>query len=589
MRVSQSLVIFLVLIFLLAVPATAAAGTPAIQPVRTLQPVTTTPAPVAVLSLRQVPVTTIQAVYSTCDAPAICTGEQAATASWGPGNYSRESDTPCLNTSVPATMGTANGLYCFRAKTLNPSQQLRTPVPALTNQVRTIPPAVTEAQTYPVTVAVTQYPAPGSVNTSALATITGPSAGSTVMERYSTVAVPAVTEKTATVKQTGFVAGILSFFAGLFGQPASTDTPPGGNNEPGGDLPGGMKPVDHTTPVKPTTTMDNAITVTSPVAGTSYADGEKIPVKWVKPNNPSGTVNLRLLSQDGMTQTEWGSAIVPNTGSFDWFQQDLAHDCGLPGNNACWGGLTPDQMGIVQPIKYNDAWDLPPATNVWVTVSTDPLDPYPAFHGQSGVFTIINPRAFIDTRVNQSRYMRTGSYPSQTDSGVLDPGDVAWVGYRHSPYGGTTGISHELWRAVIRPEFTYGGSVRKATLTLKLAGTDKGSGNGVTPETQDVNTNSAISQVWILDGDYAGFKPASQQPVIQTCNVPTTAGSTPCASFDPATGTVTVDITSGANAWFSHYGYKAAIVLVGPDETEIDSPGFYYTRYSVQSLTLEMN
>jgi hypothetical protein len=282
---------------------------------------------------------------------------------------------------------------------------------------------------------------------------------------------------------------------------------------------------------------------------------------------------------------------VQNTGEFKWFQQDLAHDCGLPGNVPCFGPNL-SELGIKSPITYTNAWDLPPYNNVRVEISTDAMDPYPAFYGVSGVFTIINARAFADTDLKQSRYFRMGDYPAQTDVSPVTPGLLPWVGYRHSQLGGTSGaagIEHEIWRAIILPDlssFHMNDPVKKAILTLKLSSTDKGTGNGVTTESHNVNTYSALSKVWVLNGDYTGFRPASQLPVIKTYDIPTTGGSNQYATFDAGTGTITIDVTDGVKEWFAHYS-PHVIVLVGPDENEVDAPQFWYSQYTVESFTIE--
>jgi hypothetical protein len=51
-------------------------------------------------------------------------------------------------------------------------------------------------------------------------------------------------------------------------------------------------------------------------------------------------------------------------------------------------------------------------------------------------------------------------------------------------------------------------------------------------------------------------------------------------------GKVTVDITEGAKTLFENAG-ESAIVLIGPNENEIDSPDTYWSEYTVESLTLE--
>jgi hypothetical protein len=405
-------------------------------------------------------------------------------------------------------------------------------------------------------------------------TTTLSAAGSPVQQAGAVAIVPVATVTTASAKPVSIIDSVFVFFASLFGGGKSNNTPPpsGGDLEPTPELPGGMKPVTHTTPTKGQQPIDTAITVTAPVNGEKFFTTDPIPVKWVKPNNPSGTVNLRLVSQSGSTQTEWAHAVVPNTGEFTWYQQDLAHDCGLPGNPACFGGLTPEQMGVVSPIKYTNAYDLPPYNYVWIEVSTDAMDPYPAFYGRSGDFTIINHHAFADTELKQSNYFRMGDYPAQMGG-----------------TSGSSGIEHEIWRAIILPDlsaFHMNDPVKKATLTLKLASTDKGTGNGVTTESHNVNTYSALSKVWILNGDYTGFKPASQQPVIKTYDIPTTGGSNQFATFDAGKGTITIDVTDGVKEWFAHYS-PHVIVLVGPDENEIDAPQFWYSQYEVESLTIE--
>jgi hypothetical protein len=333
--------------------------------------------------------------------------------------------------------------------------------------------------------------------------------------------------------------------------------------------------------------MDTTITVTSPAAGANYYASEVIPVKWAKPANPAGTVTLRLVSRGGSTQTEWGNAVVPNTGSFDWHQQDLAHDCGIGNNTPCWGGMDPESLGIKSPIQYQNAWNLPAYHDVAVEVSTSAMDPYPAFYGSSGTFTIVNSHAFVDTKFERADYYKHGSYPAQIS---VDPVDsTPWVGYRHSQNSNDQTFEHEMWRTVIIPDFGsgyyVGDKVKKATLIVRVT-TDKGTGNGITPGTHDVKTSSAVARVWVLNGEYTGFGQQSGLPVIAAYDLPTSGGSTAHGSYDPADGTVTMDLTDPVNQWFTTSGTHA-IVLAGPDESSPDTPGFFYS--TIQSVTFTVD
>jgi hypothetical protein len=391
-------------------------------------------------------------------------------------------------------------------------------------------------------------------------------------------------------KPSSVVDSVMSFFASIFGAGTSSGNsspPAGGNMEPTPSLPGGMKPVTQVTTAKPKTTINPAITVTSPPAGADYYTGSVIPVTWIKPDNPSGTVTLKLVTRGGNSQSTWASAVVPNTGSFDWHQQDLARDCGVGNNPDCWGGLNPDDLGITSPIQYQDAWDLPASSDVAVEISTSAMDPYPAFYGSSGTFTILNGHAFVDTSFEQARYYQSGSYPAQVSA---DPGQTSpWVGYRNSQNGNDPAVSHEMWRTVIIPAFgsgySVGDTIKKATLTVRVT-TDKGTGNGITPGTHDVKDHSAVAQVWVLSDKPAGFKKKSELPVIAAYDLPTTAGSTAHGSYDPATGTIIVDLTEPVNQWFTTAGTHA-LVLVGPDESSADTPGFFYSTIGNVTFVVE--
>ena len=68
--------------------------------------------------------------------------------------------------------------------------------------------------------------------------------------------------------------------------------------------------------------------------------------------------------------------------------------------------------------------------------------------------------------------------------------------------------------------------------------------------------------------------------------VPNTGGSNQFATFDAGKGTTTIDVTDGVKEWFEHYS-PHVIVLVGPDENEIDALQFWYSHSEVESFTIE--
>ncbi len=537
MRLLPVVLLFL-LVLVFAGPASAA--TNALLPARTVQNVTVTVpvtvAPVTIPPIARTVSMTAAPAY-TCIAPASCMAEQDAIAAWGLGNYVRDSDQSC-GTGSPATRGNPVMKYCYRQ---NVQVQLaRTLPPAITT---TIAPGarsvVTVAGVKPAGIATTVTTAPPATT----AAPAGP-------EPLSVVAtVPLVTPTTVSARQASFVDSVFGFFAGIFGpgQSSGTSTTPGGGEmEPTQQLPGGMKPVTQV------------------------------------------TTTLTLVSHEGNAETEWATANVPNTGEFSWYQVDLARDCGLPGNVPCFGpNLT--ELGVTQTISYPDARDLPPTRDFRVRISTGAMDPYPAFSGQSGAFSIVNGYAFLNTKLVQDKNFRHGSGTPQKTYDPKAATDFPWVGYRDSHYGSTPTIDHEAWRTVITPEFTglyEDDTVKKATLVLHVK-TDKGTGDSDELANQDVKTDQAIAQLWIIDGEYLGFAPKSQEPVIASIDIPTTPGTLGSASYDGAAGTITVDITSGFNQWLNSTSGKHSVVLVGPDENGSDSPRFFFSRVEIKSLTYE--
>lgn len=569
-----------ILLLALAAPATAAAGisNAGVQPVRIVNTVVTTPTvTVTPTTIQRVSILTPAPVTITCTAPALCIAEQDAAARWGFNNYTRDSDTAC-GTGAAASGADPSVLYCFRQKSPIVFARTTSPVPI---EMATMVPTVTTINTpgEVTTMKAVQAPLqPAALETAGLPAITP--AGTPVV----TMTTPVSAQSASIVDR------FFGFFASIFGGPQSTGSSPpqsGGDMEPTPSLPGGMKPVTQVTTHNPTQQMDSSITVTSPAAGDVYSPSEVIHVKWNKPQNPSGTVTLKLVSQDGSTQTTWATAYVPNSGEFSWYQQDLAHDCGLPGNPDCFGpNLT--EMGITQTIQYQNAVYLAPTRTFTVQVSTSAMDPYPAFYGQSGTFTIKNPSAFFGTNLQQDRYIRIGT-GTPVKSLVPVTGDMLpWTGYRDSTLGGTQEIKHEIWRTLVKPDFTglyTNDKVKKATLILHVK-TDKGTGEGVSEGTLDVKTNQAIAQVWALNGSYTSFAAKSQLPVIASFTIPTTPGSSADAVYDGAAGTVTIDLTSVVNQWLSQYS-DDSLVLVGPNENEQDSPQFFYSRVEVTSFILE--
>jgi hypothetical protein len=569
-----------ILLLALTAPVTAAAGIsdPVVQPIRTVIPVVTTPAvTVTPIIIQRTMTLTPASVTITCTTPAVCVAEQAAAARWGQNNYTRDSDTSC-GTGAAVSRESPSVLYCFRQK--SPIELART-VPLVPIGIATPVTQVTIPDTpYEMTTMKTvQTPLQTAV----------PESGG--LPGVNPVGTPVMTmTPPPSAQPASIVEMFFGFFASIFGGPKNTgsSTPPsGGDMEPTPSLPGGMKPVTQVTTHKPTQPMDTSITVTSPVAGAEYYPSEVIPVKWNKPQNPSGTVTLKLVSQDGSTQTSWATAYVPNSGDFAWHQQDLAHDCGLPGNPDCFGPSLAE-MGITQTIQYQNAVYLAPTRTFHVEISTNAMDPYPAFYGQSDTFTIKNPSAFFGTTLQQDDYFRIGTGTPQKSLGPVTDGMLPWTGYRHSTFGGTQDIKHEIWRTLIKPDLTglyINDKVKKATLTLHVR-TDKGTGEGVSAGTTDVKTNQAIAQVWALNGSYTSFAAKSQLPVIASFTIPTTPGSSADAVYDGAAGTITIDLTSVVNQWLTKVSDRS-LVLVGPDENEQDSPQFFYSQVEVVSFTIE--
>ena len=75
--------------------------------------------------------------------------------------------------------------------------------------------------------------------------------------------------------QKGIIETIFSLFSGFFGggiTPGTGNDQPGGNNEPVGDLPGGMKPVTKVTTHVPQGEMPHDIAVSTPKAGEMILD-----------------------------------------------------------------------------------------------------------------------------------------------------------------------------------------------------------------------------------------------------------------------------------------------------------------------------
>jgi hypothetical protein len=361
---------------------------------------------------------------------------------------------------------------------------------------------------------------------------------------------------------------VVGFFAGIFGwtPPGTGNDNPGGNNEPAGDLPPGMKPVTKATTYKPQGEMPHDISVTSPKAGDEVPVTVPIKVTWVKPNNPSGTISLKLVRYDDGQFTELGHTTVPNTGQYTWYQQDNAHDCGLPGHVDCFGPSLAD-LGIKDMIQYANAWNLPPTMDCTIEASTDAFDPYPAFHGSSGTFRIKNPYAFFGTDV-------TGTT----------------VGYANTRTGfdANSPYMHTIYRMVITPDLTglyQDQKIKKATLTLLRDNTRVGMADG--SEHLD-NSRSSLASVWILNGTYPGQKPAAQTPIAFNYPAPATGGSTGHVSFDPVSGLVTIDMTEGLNRWLSdNIPGASPIVLVGSDESGSDIHVYQYSGYTVVSFTVE--
>ena len=312
--------------------------------------------------------------------------------------------------------------------------------------------------------------------------------------------------------------------------------------------------------------MPHDITITSPKAGEEIFVTDPLKIAWTMPVNPSGTVSLKLVRHDGGQFTELGHTTVPNTGQYSWYQQDNAHDCGLPGHADCFGpGLA--EQGITDMIQYANAWNLPPTMDCTIDASTNAFDPYPAFHGSSGIFTIKNPYAFFDTDVNGNA-----------------------VGYANvkSGFNENSPWMHTVYRMVIRPDLTglyQNQKVRKATLSLLRDSTHVGTADGTTHLD---NSRSSITSVWILSGTYPGEKPAAQTPIAFNHPAPATGGSSGHVSFDPASGLVTIDMTEGLNQWLSDNSADAhTIVLVGPDESESNTHVYQYSGYTVVSLSVE--
>ena len=571
--------ILILLLILLAGSATAA-NVSVLQPARTIQIATTTTTTTTFVPVVRATTATTTPEYASCAAPALCLTEAEAIAKWGDGNFAQDSELACGPAGRSATSRVAAVPYCYR------------PSISAVHTLTTIPAVPSSATTIPATDTITTTGTGTDAGSAVVTQKTIQAAATSLPETTVTTVSTSVTKTPAAAAaiqpaSPSFIDSFIGFFASLFGGGKSGgSTPPsGGDMEPTPSLPGGMQPVTHTTPVQGKGTVDTTITVTSPAEGATYASFDVIPVKWVVPATPAGTVNLRLVSWSGYTETEWAHAIVPNTGSFDWHQQDLARDCGVGGNVECFGGLTQEEMGIVSPIQYADSYKLPAYNHVRVEVSTDPIDPYPAYSGRSGEFTIKNNHAFVPLTLNQARSLKSGSYPEQSSS---NEETMPWTGYRNYQNGNDPMIHHERWRAVLVPDLSkyyLSDTFSKAILTFRVE-TDTGTGNGVDPSSVNRKDVSAVAHVWVLNDEYKGFGPESSYAVIASYDIPATAGSNSNASFDPATGTVTVDITVPFNQWFTKVT-KRAIVLVGPDETMADTIGFSYSRIENVVLTAE--
>jgi len=549
--------ICLILIVSFLVPPVLAAGrstdaTPAVRG---------TIVPIVIGTITPVPLNTTAPVLEGCS----CLPASEAAARFG--RYVLCAETVCGYGGMDAT-GRPTPKYYYKAASIGIPvtipEGVSTPAPI----IRISPVPVGAGTTYPGTaVPLPALPAE---------TFTGSGPAGAMVPVITTAPIPSVTftaypmmQEQSAKPQTGIYEIFVGFFAGIFGgwkSPGTGNDNPGGNNEPGGDLPPGMKPVSQVTTHVPQGEMPHEITVTSPKAGDEVLVTVPIKVTWVMPANPSGTISLKLVRYDNGQFTGLGYTTVPNTGQYTWYQQDNAHDCGLPGHVACFGPSLADQ-GITDMIQYTNAWNLPPVMDCMIEASTGAFDPYPAFHGSSGMFKIKNPYAFFDTDV-------TGN-------------NVGYANVR-SGFNENSPYMHTVYRMVVQPDLTglyQNQKIKKATLTLLQDNTRVGMADGT--EHSD-NSRSSIASVWILNGPYPGQKPAAQTPIAFNYPAPATGGSTGQVSFDPASGLVTIDMTEGLNQWLSDNTPGASpIVLVGSDESESDSHVYQYSGYEVVSFTVE--
>jgi hypothetical protein len=202
------------------------------------------------------------------------------------------------------------------------------------------------------------------------------------------------------------------------------------------------------------------------------------------------------------------------------------------------------------------------------------------------MYKIKNSHAFFDTEVTGIRVLYTDSYHPQS----FQYPDTFSVGYTNQQYDPKFDAMRETWRMLVKADLTglyVNQKIKKGTLTLQLTRTDKGTGYGPTQNSQD-NSQSAISQVWVLSGKWPGFKPAAQTPIGFTYQAPATGGSTEHVTSDPQSGLITIDLTEAINLWLSDNTPDAdTIVLVGPDESAITTIGFFILDIQVISLTVE--
>jgi hypothetical protein len=556
----------ILIVSFLVPPVLAAERSSAATPVRVVD---STPAPAGVGTTAPVVRGTIIpiAAGTTTPVPEGCSCLLASEAATRFGTYIQCAETVCGYGGMDAT-GRQIPKYYYKAALVDVPVSIPAGVSTTAPPLRTNPVPVGAGTTYPETAVPTSaLPAETSfVSVPAVSMV--PIITSTPIPSITLTVYPMMQEQSAKPK-TGIYEIFIGFFAGIFGgwNPSGTGNDnPGGNNEPAGDLPPGLKPVSQVTTHVPQGEMPHDITVTSPKAGDEVLVTVPIKVTWVMPDNPSGTISLKLVRYDGGQFTGLGHTIVPNTGQYTWYQQDNAHDCGLPGHVDCFGPSLAD-LGITDMIQYANAWNLPPIMDCTIEASTDAFDPYPAFHGSSGTFRIKNPYAFFDTDV-------TGNTVGYANTKTGFDAD--------SPY------MHTVYRMVITPDLTglyQNQKIKKATLTLLRGTTRVGMADGT--EHQD-NSRSSIASVWILSGTYPGQKPAAQTPIVFNYPAPATGGSTGHVSFDSASGLVTIDMTEGLNLWLSDNTPGASpIVLVGSDESGSDTRVYQYTGYTVVSFTVE--